>query len=61
MLREGYKSFKEPNDFFEEISLRNTPIHMEDQSHEEPFGCFCIFTRIIRLLVPRNLFSTKQS
>ena len=61
MLRGGYKSVKESNDFFEEISLRNTPIHMEDQSQEEPIGCFCSFTRIIRLLVPRNLFSTKQS
>ena len=60
MLRGGYKSVKESNDLFEEIPLRNTPIHMEDQSQEEPVGCFCGFTRIIRLLVPRKLFSSKQ-
>ena len=58
MLRGGYTSVKESYDLFEEIPLRNT-LNKNNDEDEVSNGCFCSFTRIFRLLVPRKLFSTK--
>jgi hypothetical protein len=62
MLRGGYTSVNESYDLFEEIPLRNTLNKNNDKNDDEDElsnGCFCSFTRIIRLLIPRKLFSTK--
>lgn len=59
MLRGGYKSVKESRDNFEEILLNNP--NTKDDVDEFSSGCFYSFTRMIRLLVPRKLFSSKQS
>ena len=61
MLRDGYTSVKESHNVFEEVLLNNPSLKMDEQVDKEPSGCFCSFTRIIRLFKFRKIFSTKQS
>jgi len=61
MLRGGYTSVKDTHNIFEEILLSTPSMNPKDDVREVPIGCFGSFTRIIRLLVPQKLFSTKHS